>query len=329
MALQALATPIERYRSSVVATVEEVRGYLSGFQSKAEARDGNVAARWGSFAVGRLDFDRLSAIVAEPRAESLDTLRKVEKAFDVLRVIAAGENDLYQVRLKTGSRLRDAVAGRLSEIGRGFAAARLAGRAARGALDSEKAEDLLQPLPFERWTQAERRIAPPLLVELDGAELRPAELAEFMDGGLKILLVVQGDAPPASLVRLITPGTFVLQTADQAGLERWAAFEGPGIAALVSGDACARFVHDPAGGAEIWQRLDLWHLPDTRPAKALGALSARQQQEELEQLRALARGPAAAGAPAAGAAGTGPAAVNPVDRLATWLLSQADLKGLG
>ena len=184
------------------------------------------------------------------------------------------------------------------------------------------------PLPFARWTRSERRLAPPLVVALEGGDLRAAALAEFLDGRQKIVLVVEGECAPAPLARLVAPGTFVLQTADAAGLDRFAAWEGPGIAALVP-ESAGRFVHDPAAGAASWDRLTIAHTPDKPPRRTVAGLSAAQQAEELEILRTLAARPAAiappAGAPAAAEAGT----ADPVDKLAAWLLSRVDLSDLG
>jgi len=133
-------------------------------------------------------------------------------------------------------------------------------------------------------------MAPPLVVELDGSDLRAAALSEFLDGSQKIVLLVRGEAPPAALVRLVTPRTFVLQTSDVAELSRVAGFAGPGVAALVP-ESAARFVHDPARGAHLHQRITVLSLPKNRSCDRLGDLSGFQQTEELGQLEALAQDP--------------------------------------
>ncbi len=331
VALRAVAGPIDRYRSAVVSTVEEVRGYLESHPSGGGPADGGVAARLGAFAAGRIDFDRFSSLLTDAPAEDPEQLRKVEKAFDLLRLIASGDEELFRVRVKSGARLRDVVAARLGEVGRAFAAARLAGMARAGSLNSTRAEDLLLPLGFERWNAAERQLAPPLVVELAGDDLHAGDLAEFLDGSVKIVLVVEGDAAPAPLVRLITPSTFVLQTADETGLDRFTAAEGPAVAALLP-ESAARFIHDPARGMGPGERLEVLYLPEGQPKQPVGGISVRQQSDELEQLRALSTTGAAQAAPAAGAAAAGPvesaAVESPVDKLAAWLLSQADLSNL-
>ncbi len=330
-ALRALAGPIEDYRSAVVNTVEEVRGYLARHRPGREAADGGVAAGLGEFAAGRIDTDRFAKLLSDSGPEDPERLRKVEKAFDILRVIAAGGDDLFQVSVKPGALLRDAIAQRWSEIGRAFAAARVAAMATSGRLNMNGAERLLEPLRFELWNDAERELAPPLVVEVDGADLRAGELAEFLDGKVKMVLVVRGEMAPAPLVRLITPSTFVLQTADDTGLDRFSAFPGPAIAALVSEDA-ARFIHDPARGDEPSRRIELIRVPEAAPKRRIGGASVRQQRDELEMLVSLARSSTAAPAPlaAAGTEAVTPesAAEDPVNKLAAWLLSQADLTQL-
>ena len=151
-----------------------------------------------------------------------------------------------------------------------------------------------------------------------------AGLSDYLDGRVKIVLIVTEVAPPAPLVRLISPGVFVAQSTDDTPLERLAAWEGPGIVALMSrGAGAARFTHDPGAGAGLAERLTVIELPETPPKRRLGAFTARQQQDELAQLETLHH----AGPVAATSAVLPDAAANPVDKLATWLLQQADLSG--
>jgi hypothetical protein len=86
-------------------------------------------------------------------------------------------------------------------------------------------------------------------------------------------------------------------------------------------------VHDPAGGAHLADRLTVTQLPTRDPRLSVGGLSGEQQTEELRQLRALAESPGAAAA-AAGEATTPAAPAAPADKLAAWLLSQANFSDL-
>lgn len=331
LALRALAGPIERYRSAVAAAGEEVRGFLAAHRSAADAAD--AAVELGPFAAGRIDVQRFSRLLASSPALDAAALSEAEAALGVLRKAAARGAEAFHVRVEPGGRLRDRVEAARAEAGRVVEAARRVARAKSGAARPAGENGRRgRPLAFAEWTEGERRWTPPLVVELEGADLRAAELGELLDGGAKIVLVVRGECAPAPLVRLITPGTLVLQTADETGLDRIADAEGPAVAALVP-EGAARFLHDPAAGAEPWARLTIWGLPDGPPKRPVGGLSVRQQAEELEQLRALAARPTGAELEAAAAAGGAPAAAaraeDPVDRLAAWLLSQADLKDLG
>jgi len=234
--------------------------------------------------------------------------------------LASAKEELFTVDVEPGGCLRDAVGAALARIGTAFGAARLFELTRSARFREAEHAGLLDALPFERWNAAERELAPPLLVLVHGKDLHAEELARFLDGAAKLVLFVRGDAPPAPLVRLITPQTFVLQTGDGAGLERLAASPGAGIAAWLP-EGAARFVHDPGAGASLADRLDVQELPETRKPRRLGGRSSHQQAEELAQLAALAS--------RAGVGAVGVPAGVPVDRLASWLLQQSNLEGLG
>jgi hypothetical protein len=163
-------------------------------------------------------------------------------------------------------------------------------------------------------------------------DLVPAALGEFLDGQVKIVLLTKGMTTPAPLARLITPGTYVVQTADPADLSGLAASPHPAIALLFDQERPeqARFLHDPDAGESPWERLAVRHLPD-RPEIGRGRRPPRWL-EELEHLETLAatQAPATVGAATLaepGAPEAAPAPAAPVDQLAAWLLSQVDTGG--
>ncbi len=322
-AVRALAAPIEHYCSAVATTLEEVRGYLAAHRSGTDGRAAQLKAELGRFAEGRIDVNKLAVVLGEEQALDPAALRDMERAVETLAAIAIAGESLFHVEVAPAGDVTSAVAARLAQAGRAFAAARMATRASRRQGSPETSSDAaLDAFAFSRWNTGERRLAPPLVVSVRGGDLRAGGLADFLDGGLKIVLVVEGECAPAPLARLITPNTLVIQTDNAEGLDRLASWPGPAVAALVPASA-ARFVHDPAGGAETWRRLTLQHLPET-PRAAVGGLSPAQQAEDLRQLTALATAPTLS-PPAAAMAGDTPPTTDPVDRLAAWLLQQANL----
>ncbi|MFL5386447.1 MAG: hypothetical protein ACJ8GN_28340 [Longimicrobiaceae bacterium] len=329
-ALAALKAPRAAFTAPVADAVEEVRAYLAAHRPAFDGRAAETArVELGPFAGGRIDAARFGALFTGGAPLDPVSLLRVENALGVLARVAAAGDSLFRVELEPGADLRLAVARALAHAGRAFAAAQVVARIRAGRADDGAARE---GFPFRRWNRAERQIAPPLVVELDGADLHPAGLADFMDGAVKLVLVVRGPMPPAPLVRLVTPGVWVAQTDDLATLEALAAAPGPAVAALVP-EGAARFVHDPAGGTTVVRRLRVDFVPENGETAALGGLSAFQRHEELAWLRELATAPAAGPAPqvdAAPAAGPVPtpagAPGTDVERLASWLVRQAGLE---
>ncbi|NIM49617.1 MAG: hypothetical protein GTN62_05275 [Gemmatimonadales bacterium] len=330
LALQALAKQRDAFRSALGNTVEQVQAFLAEHGSSENGQVERIAAELGPFAAGRIDTGKLSKLFNNGMALDGLTIEAIEKACNTIAELAERNHQLYLVDVPSGGDLRHAVGQALEEIGRAFGAVRIFELTRAGSRQRNEHARSLGSFPYDRWSKGERRLAPPLVVTVDGNDLRAERLAVFLDGTQKIVLVVRGACTPAPLVRLITPGIFVVQTTHGADLERLAAWDGPGVGALVP-ETAARFVHDPAGGSEPWQRLAVTHMPDEKTRHTIGGLSAFQQGEELAQLSALARKPpeAPAAAAAAAAAATVPAPpTDPVDKLAAWLLSQTDLSGV-
>jgi hypothetical protein len=313
---KALAGGVAAFRSALALTAEQVRGFLA-----AAGDDGPPEKAFlGEFAAGRIDFARFASLLDRAPALDAASLGRIRRAYEILREAEAQWGGAPEVRVEPGGDLREAVARALAAVGRAFGAARVAELARAGRYREADHDALLESFPFRRWSRAERAIAPPLVVHVNGRDLRAEPLAEFLDGAVKIVLDVAGESPLAPLVRLVTPGTFVLQTRDGSGLDRFAAWSGPGIAALVP-EGSALFLHDPAAGPDPWDRVSVQHPPEAGRLPQ-GGRSARQEAEELRQLAALCARPptpppvAPAAAPAA--------AAEPADRLAAWLLAQAD-----
>jgi len=321
--LRSLAGPIGAFRSALALTLEQIRGFLASQQREGEKDGPPEKALLGSFAGGRIDFERFGSLLARAPAIDAFSLGRIEDAYEVLREVETGP--IGEVHAEPGGDLRETVARALGTVGRAFGAARVFELARSGRYREADHSSFLDAFPFGRWSRAERMLAPPLVVRTPGHALRAEPLAEFLDGAVKIVLVVAGEAPLVPLVRMITPGTFVLQTKDATGLDRLAAWSGPGIAAVVP-EGSALFVHDPSLGAEPWDRLQVASLPEPQRVPR-GGRSARQEADEVRQLKVLAARPPEA--PPRTAGETPAVAAAPADRLAAWLLAQADLKDTG
>ena len=326
-ALDALEAPREAFRSSLVTGVEELRAAVAAGLDASDDAPARAARELGPFASGLVDPARFAAVF-RPRERALPegALEWMERALAVLLEAAypAADRDSLVV-VPAGEDLHDAVAAALARTGRAFGAARVAEGARTGTMVPAAREAALVAYPFRRWAPRERAVAPPLVVEVMGRDLAAAGLGDFMDGGLKLVLVVRGAAPPAALSRLVTPATYVAQATEAAAAAALAARPGPGVVALFEASAGAvPFVHDPLAGRATWERLRLGsdaddlrrRLEDGRGRWRIGAWV-----QDLEHLLALAAPPAAATAAAEAQA----APADPAERLAAWLLSRSGL----
>ena len=328
--LDVLGGQVTAFESAVAATAEQVRVSLELQKSSGNGQPPGAETELGAFAVGRIDLERFATLRSSPEALDHMTVSRIENVFATLSGLIERKQGLLRVNVAPGGSLRDTVAQALADVGRAFGAARVFDLARTGRFDPQEHGALTQAFRFECWSRAERRRAPPLIVHVDGADLYPGGLADFLDGAVKLVLVVSGAAPPAPLVRLVSPNTFILQTTDVEELARLAAWDGTGVAALMP-DGAARFVHDPGGGPHLWHRLSVAHLP-AAPRAAVGGHSVAQQADALAQLEALVARPPESEAPAApvrASTATAEAAGSPADKLAAWLLDQADLEDLG
>jgi len=324
-ALTALRAPREAFASAVTATLEELRVYLDTHQGEADHRLSVLAAELGAWGSQHIDVSRFARVLMTEPTVSPASFGVLARTLDVLRDVVARGDDGYVLDVPAGESLYGAATERLAELGRAMGAARVADAARKGRYRPAEHDRWLARFPFGLWSQAERGVAPPLVIEVDGADLQPGGLAEFLDGSLKIVLVVRGgETSPAPLVRLVTPRTFVAQVTDESVLARLAAWSGPGIVGLMPA-AAARFVHDPSAGSALGARLSIAEVPALDHKKRSGPFTVAQQREELEQLAAL-QSAAAAAVPVAALAVAETA--DPVDKLAAWLLQQADLSGV-
>lgn len=286
-ALEALANAKEAFTSSVAISAEEVRGILEREKGANENPQVRLAHELGPFAAGRIDLERLAPFVGSNKKLDDAKRAEVDAAYQTLLRLKKAGDELFAAKVPLDGYLRGTVFSALGKAGAAFGAARSVEWAVHDLAHPEGVEDCLERFPPNKWNSAERTVAPPLVIEVEGQDLRPASLAELLEGGQKIVLVVNGPAAPAPLVRLLTPGVTVIQTDDPVDLAVLGAVKGPGIAALMP-QGCANFMHVPGEGKGLSERLVVGRLPETEPKRALGSISAFQQAEELRQLASLA-----------------------------------------
>lgn len=318
LATEAVAGNAEAFRSAIAATLEQVRYLLTEQGSSPNGRLERFAGELGSFAADRIDTELFASLMASDNGISAIAVKRIERAFEILSGLIAEKESLFHVRVQQGGDLRDAVAEAMRHLGTAFGAARVVTLSRSGDYEGAEHAKLLKSFPFERWSSAERQLAPPLVVEVRGDDLRPAGLVDFLDGAQKIVLVVTGECPPATLVRLVSPGIFVLQIVDGDGLDRLTAWDGPGVAALVPNSA-AQFIHDPSAGRALSDRVQVSFLPDVSPRKTLAGLSPAQQADQIAQLTVLST---SASDVAVGVADAAAVPADPAEKLAAWLLNQ-------
>jgi hypothetical protein len=320
--LDALDERREAYHSAVATAVDEVRTVLDAQKAPAGEKGARAAAELGAFASGRIDTQRFESLFSEEEKLDDDAVQKIEAALKTLTELMEAGEGLHQAKVRNGGDLRDVVRDALARAGRAFGAGRTVERVRSGG-EAVDYEDGFSPI---LWNRAERTVAPPLVVELDGADLRPAGLADYLEGGQAIVLLVRKPAPPAALARLVAPGTLVVQaTMDDVddGLDALHGWDGPAVmAVLPEGAAVFRYLPKEDGG-----ELVVESTPEDEP-KPVGRLSTTRQEAELSLLRLLDGAVAGRVVAAAGDGATAEAA-DPTDKLAAWLLRQATIPAPG
>lgn len=321
-ALEALAQSREVFLSAVALSAEEVRGILEREAQGEEDPLAKLARELGPLGAVHIDVERLAPFAAKKGSLDGGRWQRVRKAYETLRDLKNEGESLFTARCPLDGYLRGTILEALGKVGRAFGAARVVEAVLTGIPEPEGVQDATVFFPYSRWNRAEKSCAPPLVVEVEGQDLKVASLGEILEGTLKIILVVNGPAAPAPLVRLITPGVAVAQTDDPGKLGRWASAPSPGVAALMPPGA-AEFVHIP-GPAALRQRLQVEKLPEKEPRRALGAISAFQQAEELRQLRALVT-PIETPLSSNGGRKEEEPLLDEAGQLAAWLIQQARL----
>ena len=328
--LETLADRAAPFRAALDAAREEIAAYLAAHRVRRSGPGESAAVTLGGFARGRIDADRFATVLDDERVLSPEGEDRLEECVAVLDELRARGDALFVCDVPRGANLGRVVDRALAEAGRAFGAARVFLATKAGTYRGEDHHPLLRVFPFAAWSRAERELAPPLVVEVDGADLHPEQVTDFLDGDVHFVFVVRGPASPAPLLRLISPGTLVVQAHEAARLGVLAGYIGPAVAALLP-SASAELVHDPRASARLEHRLSIASIPTEGPHHPLGSRSVRQLGEELGQLRALDQVTKTAResslvlvAPGTPTRLDGAATV---DAVATWMLAQAGFTG--
>lgn len=321
-ALEALAAPREAFDSALALTAEEVRGFLDSHRDPEGDEPARVAAELGVFASAHIDADRFASLVDLQRPVDIEVLHDAEKGWAGLLALRDRGEELHVVRVPAGGELVQAVRDALAEAGRAFGLTRAVRFVRNGS--GPKGPQFGDPFPPRLWSAAERSLAPPLVVEVDGGDLRVSGLGDLLEGKQKLILVVRGPATRAPLARLIRPGLLVVQATEAKGFGDFAGFEGPAVAAVMPEGMV--FSHDPRRGSTYARRLVVESPLEDEDATD-------ENVKHLSELANLGAAPPPAPAPVTEEA-TEPAPEAPpgtsneptdADRLAGWLLEQAGL----
>lgn len=314
LALKSVASQHAAFERFVLMELARLRGILAAGASNTADR---LGAELGMLGAAHIDVAQFAEL-AQGASHDAATRARLTHSIAVLTEVSHKKIDDFVEEIPEWRSASSVITSALGRWGRAFGAVVAADLARVDQYDPQQHDAFTQLFGFDRWNKAYRNHAPPIVAVVNDAT-HVADLSDVLDGNQHIVLVMRNGETPAGLVRLITPHALVLQTSDDRGLDRFAAYNGPAIAAMVHEDA-ACFLHDPAAGAAPWQRLSIWKHATDHPRRSVSGLSPGQQREEILQLEALAVQPTLpAGALEALGAGSGDAA----EKLAAWLLAQS------
>jgi hypothetical protein len=312
-ALEAVRSRVDQFHSSLIVTSDQVRGLLSGTGNT----EGDQNEALGFFAKGKMNLERFNTFAQKAPSIEADAEAPVRAAQEVLKSLLDEGDDLFIIKAKSGRGLGHQLSVRLAHIGRAFAAARVVDLAKNGAYKEDKHAATLERFPYSVWNSSERALAPALVVEVSGEDFKPSAIVPLLDTNMKIVFIVNGDAPAAALSRVISPRVFVQQETGDEKLAAFAAYDGIAVAAYLP-DSAVSFVHDPSAGSTTYERFVSITFPQEVRKRPIGGISPAQQAEDYTLLESLSVPPEIAGE----------AASDPAGKLSAWLLSQTDLSNL-
>lgn len=319
-ALNALRPQMAQYRHAVSVALDRARKILA-----SESGTGTAGSSLGEFASGRVDPQRFALISAVAVPLDVVSHAVLDRAIDALDGLLSGGDELFIVNVPAGASVAAMVGERLAKFGSAFGIAGLINLVRRRVYDPLAHGLPFEEHPFEKWTSGERRIAPPIIILTPGENIDPFELARYVDGSIRIVVIADGPCAPAPLARLISPGVIVAQCDGATIPSNIEGFSGPAVIGMLD-EHSALFVHDPRLGASAWKRLSVSRLPAAKARKSIGRRSVAQQREDLALLESIAEQPlfpANSTDALVAAISAGSHTADPIDRLADWVLGQS------
>ena len=148
-ALDALAVPVNAFRSKLANTSEQIRLLISTRVEHTGSTVEVARAELGEFAAGRIDAERMAKLFSRVEPPTIEHGDVVVHALDVCNELLARRENLFHVEVAEGGDLHSAVARALADIGRAFAATRLVELVAQGEYHVFEHATLLDGHPFE------------------------------------------------------------------------------------------------------------------------------------------------------------------------------------
>jgi hypothetical protein len=309
-ALDAVRPRTDQFRAALTVTYEQVRGLLSGTGDT----DIDRSEQLGFFARGKVNSERFNTFAAKKKSIPPDAEEPVRAARDILKSLLEEGDKLFVIDTVPGRGLGHQLSVKLAHIGRAFGAARVVDLARN---KEDKHADTLAKFPYATWNSSERALAPALVVNVSGEDFKPSSIVPLLDTNMKIVFIVNGDAPAAALARVISPRVFVQQITGEPDLKAFRAYKGIAVAAFLP-DTAVDFVHDPSAGSTTYERFTSITFPKEVRKRQIGGISPAQQAEDYTLLESLSVPPEIAGE----------AASDPAGKLSAWLLSQTNLADL-